>query len=110
MTNPDFQSEVRAALAGDTSALRFSDGFADRVMVAVATGGADEVSHALLWQTRRIVPALLAASLALVAWNLQTTRSRAESLVAAAFAVTAPEVTSTSTEAGLGLANAEVFQ
>jgi peptidoglycan/LPS O-acetylase OafA/YrhL len=68
---------------------RFDAGFADRVSARIAARGAaraeeaGSLSHALARQARRVLPALVAASLAVSAWNWWSVRDSADSSVAA---------------------------
>jgi peptidoglycan/LPS O-acetylase OafA/YrhL len=68
--------------------LRFDDGFADRVARRIAAERRDRadgsIERALARQTRRLLPALVAASLALTAWNWWSFRGTADSPIAAA--------------------------
>ncbi|MDB4916174.1 MAG: hypothetical protein JWM95_3818 [Gemmatimonadetes bacterium] len=71
--------------AGD---VRFDAGFADRVMSRVAARQGDDdltLEQAIARQTRRLLPALAAASLALTVWNWWSVRGTTESPIAAAF-------------------------
>lgn len=87
----DEELERMLAEAALPAQQRFEAGFADRVSARIAARGAERaeqagsLSHALARQARRVLPALLAASLAVTAWNWWSVRDSADSSVAAAF-------------------------
>lgn len=109
MTSQHDDERVRELLrdAGDT---RFDSGFSSRVMGRLARERAqpDDISVALARQSRRVIPALLAASLALVAYNWQTTRDVATSPLDAVLGVTRVATVAASTP--LSLEGVEAFQ
>lgn len=111
MTNDE--TRVRELLQESSSGvgMRFADGFDERVMRRLQSERAleEDVTGALARQTRRILPALLAASLALVAWNWKTTRDSADSALDAALGIRATVATS-STMSVSSLEGAEAFQ
>ena len=88
MTQHDTDERVRALVteAYASSEQRFDAGFADRVMHRLGHEAApsNDIASALARQSRRVLPALIAASLALAAWNISATRGTAGSLVVAA--------------------------
>jgi peptidoglycan/LPS O-acetylase OafA/YrhL len=88
MSNDELERMLSdAALPADQ---RFDAGFADRVSARIAARGAahaeqtGSLSYSLARQARRVLPALVAASLAVTAWNWWSVRDSADSSVAAA--------------------------
>ncbi len=82
MTDRETESRVRELLS-DTyppDEMRFDDGFADRVLARTRTDAASrgDLTAALTRHCRRVIPVLLAASLALAAWNLTSSRGNNE--------------------------------
>lgn len=92
---------------------RFSAGFGDRVMLRVSEdtrGRATRTLDAVLAQyTRRVLPALAAASLMLALWNYLVVRDRATSTFGAVLGVSGVSVVSTASSTN-GLMNAEAFE
>ncbi|MDB4883663.1 MAG: hypothetical protein JWL95_2429 [Gemmatimonadetes bacterium] len=93
---------------------RFDAGFADRVSARVTARATTRVdhggslSHALVRQARRVLPALLAASLALTAWNWWSVRDTSDSSLASALGL--QPVTFASALANGSLIGAEELQ
>ena len=116
MTDHDRERQLRQLLDGarHQNGERFASGFADRVMQRLADERASvqdpavALERAIVRQTRRLIPALAAASLALSAWNWWSVRDSADSTVAAVLGMQPVTVATTST-AGT-LVNAEAFQ
>ena len=112
MNEHEQESRVRAALsdAYPADALHFRAGFADRVMARIAANAApaDDLATALMRRGRRVLPALAAASIALIAWNWTSTRDSADSVVTAALGI---QRDATAPASGLTtLQGAEAFQ
>jgi peptidoglycan/LPS O-acetylase OafA/YrhL len=90
MTNDDLERLLSDA-AIPPAEQHFSSGFADRVMRRVAERDATRrdpagaLSHAMARQARRLLPALVAASLAITAWSWWSVRETGEASLAAAF-------------------------
>ena len=107
--------EVKALLQHHPSAAepRFSAGFGDRVMLRVSEdtrGRTPRTLDVVLAQyTRRVLPALAAASLMLALWNYVAVRDRASSTFSAVLGVSGVSVAST-TPSTNGLMNAEAFE
>ena len=107
--------ELKALLQHHPSATapRFSAGFGDRVMRRVSDdtrGRTTRTLDAVLTQyTRRVLPALAAASLMLALWNYIAVRDRASSTFNAVLGVSVVSVASTAPSAN-GLMNAEAFE
>ncbi|MES2177669.1 MAG: hypothetical protein V4550_07360 [Gemmatimonadota bacterium] len=73
--------------AHDIGTPRFGEGFADRVLARVAAdrlATSQSVATSLNRQAVRVLPALLAASIALIAWNLRSAGGSSDSTFAAA--------------------------
>ena len=113
MTDDDL--EALLAQHDCANAPRFSPAFDDRVMARIATAANDAPAlmfeRALTRQTRRMLPALAAASMAIAAWNWWSVRESAPSTFSAILGVAG---TVQSDDHGLvtatGLANTEAFQ
>ena len=89
MNDKELDAELRYMIsdAHPAELLRFESGFADRLAQRLAAERAAEQSfdRVLARQTRRVLPALVAASLALTVWNWVSLRETADSPLAAAF-------------------------
>jgi hypothetical protein len=111
MNDGEMESRMKELLdeALPPTHLRFNDGFADRVMARVdgEAHRADDLTQALARQSRRFIPALLAASMALLAWNWSVNRSTTDSAVAAALGL---QPTTTVSSGLTTLQGAEAFQ
>lgn len=113
MNDHENEHRVRELLseAYPPAEMRFNSGFADRVMHAAhsAHDEGSDISVALIQQCRRLLPALLAASLALVAWNVRKTAGESDSLLTAALGI--PSAVSNQAPAALTmLQGTEAFQ
>jgi hypothetical protein len=116
MTHEDPDLKLRQLLADSHSSdeQRFAPGFADRVMRRVASEGAMghgrgmSIESALARQARRLLPALLAASLALTVWNWWSLHDSVDSVFAAALGL--QPVTVTTAMSSESLTGAEAFQ
>lgn len=105
--------DLKAMLAHHESAgaPRFAPGFADRVMARVAERPVLTLDRAITQQTRRLLPALAAASLVLALWNWYSVRDRAPSALGAMLGVASTAGVSTASSGfALGLTNAEAFE
>ena len=89
MTDTEQHAELRHVItdAHPADFLRFESGFADRLAHRMAAARLAEQSfdRVLARQTRRLLPALVAASLAITTWNWWSVRDTADSPIAAAF-------------------------
>ena len=91
MTEHDSEQVLRQLLADaiPPEERHFANGFAERVVQRIAAERAtpdvaSSMERVLSRQTRRLLPALIAASLALTAWNWWSVRDTADSPLAAA--------------------------
>lgn len=88
MTDDEQDAELRQMIvdAHSPEPLHFASGFADRVAARIAAErvGDSSFDRVLARQTRRLLPALIAASLALTVWNWWSVRDTADSPIAAA--------------------------
>ncbi|MEO8624412.1 MAG: hypothetical protein ABI625_25245 [bacterium] len=104
--------DVKAMLQQHESAgtPRFAAGFADRVIARVANDARPMLTldRAIAQQTRRLLPALAAASLVLALWNWWSVRDRAPSTFSAVLGVASR--TSTNASPSVGLTNTEAFE
>ena len=116
MTDDDDDLQLRALLKDNRQPddARFAAGFADRVMQRVADDRAMEddptvaIERAIIRQTRRLLPALVAASFALTMWNWWNLKDSVDSPVAAALGIQPVTVASASNSSAL--TNVEAFQ
>ncbi|MEO7179880.1 MAG: hypothetical protein ABI141_03520 [Gemmatimonadaceae bacterium] len=105
--------ELKAMLAHHESAgaPRFAPGFADRVISRAVERPMLTLDRAITQQTRRLLPALAAASMALALWNWYSVRDRAPSALGAMLGVASTAGAGTTSSAfALGLTNAEAFE
>ena len=88
MTDDELERLITDAMSSDEQ--RFDAGFADRVSARIASRAparaaqAGSLSYALARQARRVLPALVAASLAVTAWNWWSVRETTDSSFSAA--------------------------
>lgn len=96
---------------GSDGELRFTSGFADRVLRRVKDRSVLTLDVAIARHARRLLPALAAASMLLAAWNYMAARDRTPSTVGAVLGVASRASTSDSQSESLGkLTNAEAFE
>jgi hypothetical protein len=110
MTDRDTEQRMRDLIgegfaAGD---LQFEPAFADRVMARLAADTrTGDLATSLVRQGRRMLPALIAASIALVAWNWTASRGTGAPLVSAALGLSSSPTNSADVAS---LQGAEAFQ
>ena len=110
MTDRDTEQRMRDLIgegfpAGD---LHFEPAFADRVMTRLAADTrTGDLAASLVRQGRRVLPALIAASIALVVWNWTASRGTGAPMVSAALGLASSSPSSSDIAS---LQGAEAFQ
>ena len=111
MTNPEMESRLRELLAQSypSGEMRFEPGFADRVTSRLESGSltSNDLASTLARQSRRVIPLLIAASIALALFNWNSTRGQADSALSAALGIRSVSRTSSTLTT---LDGAEAFQ